>query len=133
MNREIKFRAWDKKKKKMLFGFENNEVNTLLLDFEGSFWTIDFGCPDGGTGVTDDLELMQFTGLHDKNGKEIYEGDVVKGKNYENFEELAVVSWDYVQWYPLAGSRAFRECEVIGNVFENPELPKQITDRMWFF
>lgn len=72
--------------------------------------------------IAEENVVMQFTGLKDKNGKEIWEGDVLKGKNLEGFEEKAEVKWDYVQWYPLAGHRAFDECEVIGNIYESPEL-----------
>lgn len=101
MTRQIKFRAWD-------YDEEIMRKN----------WT------DVGVTHLDRIVLMQFTGLLDKNGKEIYEGDILKGKNLEGFDEVAPVKWDYVQWYPLAGHRAFEECEVIGNIYENPELLK---------
>lgn len=63
MNREIKFRAWDEVSEKMLNWndfLDTNMKNTFIA-------------PES-TG----LILMQYTGLHDKNGKEIYEGDIVK-------------------------------------------------------
>lgn len=77
--------------------------------------------------------LMQYTGLKDKNGKEIYEGDIVK---YEN--EISEVVWgDYdfcFGWYFFTKnqylwetnglSNPWDETEVIGNIYKNPELLK---------
>lgn len=77
MNREIKFRAYDKHTKIMLpvvdiIKFTKSESINIIRD--GVY----------GVGVTipyqPQIELMQYTGLHDKNGKEIYEGDIVKYK-----------------------------------------------------
>jgi hypothetical protein len=66
-----------------------------------------------GTGVA---IPMQFTGLLDKNGKEIYEGDVVKGPQ----SSLKAVVW--LQEYAAFSIQYRRSLEVIGNIYENPEL-----------
>lgn len=79
-----------------------------------------------------EVELMQYTGLKDKNGKEIYEGDVLGRNGYWNyyigFEEgcFVTIPTDLVQrnnfsWLPIKKS-IFENVEVIGNIYENPEL-----------
>ena len=76
MNREIKFRIWDIENKEML------EVQEL--DFEPTFYGGRIAIrPDQYNDYfdTEDMILMQYTGLHDKNGKEIYEGDIIRIKN----------------------------------------------------
>jgi uncharacterized phage protein (TIGR01671 family) len=127
MKREIKFRAWDTKVGEM---FEVHEL--YLADNSNTF----------GKGILDEhndfhpmdeIELMQFTGLLDKNGKKIFEGDVVrfwanpkdyggyKGHNY-----IAAVEWDqaFLQFIFSDGHglKDFEFLEVVGNIFKNPEL-----------
>ena len=76
MNREIKFRIWDIENKEML--------KVQELDFEPTFYGGRIAIrPDQYNDYFDaeDMILMQYTGLHDKNGKEIYEGDIIRIKN----------------------------------------------------
>jgi YopX protein len=119
MKREIKFRVWDKYE-----GYFNSEysINGMYV----------YGYCEGGQIPTEEqhkLIFMQFTGLKDKNGKEIYEGDVLRNTwNHRTF----VVEWDEGE-YPFqsdADSTAnewnvkYGGCEVIGNIYQNPELLK---------
>lgn len=116
--RTIKFRAWNRRKKEIEF-FELGDLYWRGVD------TGDYGFPDE-TNV-----VMQYTGLKDKNGKEIYEGDIVRNI-YPGGEKIyGVVGWpqciDCKETYELAGSTykkmmSFTDCEVIGNVYENPNL-----------
>ena len=123
--REIKFRCWIPSKKKM---FEPTSLE----------WYKD-NCPtrpeDFAFHVAftydDDFIFLQFTGLHDKNGKEIYEGDIVKAQDgnwevfIENLENGVVLSNDKKEEASTKffdGDYCLAETEVIGNIHENPEL-----------
>ncbi|MMZ52774.1 YopX protein [compost metagenome] len=137
--REIKFRAWDKKKKVMFAVHELKfDKHDLSLDFIQGYtgydrdgWTVE------GNGImryanAPRYDLMQYTGLKDKNGKEIYEGDIVRISNHP-FDGPIEVNRNYAVSYNsemelCCGSwllfRMRHYAEVIGNVFEHPELLK---------
>jgi len=127
--REIKFRAWDKKLKSMM------EVRTWCL-YEGTLHCIGKS-NDGFLESSEEehnYEIMQFTGLHDKNGKEIYEGDIVKVKFSNSYETFEVVWQENKMRFGLRqrdhdeqDSWAFtpqNDFEIIGNIYEDPELLK---------
>lgn len=137
MNREIKFRAWDRKLSKMYYS-EKDENSQLFIWLDGGIGSIDCGCTDGGISDEGELELMQFTGLHDKNGKEIYEGDIVKGDDFQRFPGNPVVVMGGTGWFIEidTGKSKYRESffgiyqdgrhlEVIGNIYEHPSLLKE--------
>ena len=126
--REIKFRAWDKEDEEYISWYQltHTRYNQDYLrehgDPEGPFLSM----------MTDKyIQLEQFTGLRDKNGKEIYEGDIYKCE-YEDGPQIV----EYYEGYegdshPVQGfifCSFFREdnvisdIEVIGNIHENPEL-----------
>jgi uncharacterized phage protein (TIGR01671 family) len=115
MNRPIKFRVWDKRETKGM------STKNMLYDAQLHHFWQDFVDYPG-------YELMQYTGLTDKNGKEIYEGDIIHLKFGELNANL-VVKWDKYMglkyhnggWTSLV--HVGTHGEVIGNIFENPELP----------
>lgn len=120
--RELKFRSWDRVNKILTYNPINaiNFENQILLN-DGKFYDID----------KTDYILMQYTGLKDANGKEIYEGDVVKIENYKyviDYQDGSFgATWlqDDSVWYSCATSFfEERECVVIGNIYKNPELKK---------
>ena len=130
--REIKFRAWDKKHNKMSDGFDMWDF-AYTTDSENGNWQYGFQ-EDYGKG---NMILMQFTGLKDKNGKEIYEGDIVKPARNAMEGEIGEVWWQDASGYwaiDWDGSKNLGkydyqighhlELEVIGNIYENPELLK---------
>ena len=130
MNREIKFRIWDIENKEML------EVQEL--DFEPTFYGGRIAIrPDQYNDYfdTEDMILMQYTGLDDKNGKEIYEGDIVycqtkygKAKAIIKFIDGKFVAyWNSALTHPENGHHIAcyeinKRFEVIGNEYDNPEL-----------
>ena len=122
MSKEVKFRAWDKDKKKMHYGVETWDELPLIINLQGKYA---------------DWILMQYTGLKDKNGKEIYEGDIMKVL-IGGYEEIGIVVFDEEKlifaWrhpkdniiYELYLLKHFEPFEVIGNIYENPELLKEM-------
>lgn len=141
--REIKFRAWDKEEKEMMY---YNPLS-FLDDSDGSpVGAVQTHCEshyiDSHFSKSTDKKtiLMQYTGLKDKNDKEIYEGDIVRVTNVFgaiNFgdsetEEVKVVKWDDLGWAPFCEpggidcdhwcSSEENKIEIIGTIYQNPEL-----------
>jgi uncharacterized phage protein (TIGR01671 family) len=124
--REIKFRAWDKKKNLMLYEFDliGNGDFSLAKAF---LHLQDYGIND----FVEDFILMQYTGLKDKNGKEIYEGDILNMTYHGSVsivepEIKGVIGFErgsfIIEENGFALGKIGRSLEVIGNIYENPEL-----------
>lgn len=144
--REIKFRIWDKDRERMQkagideYAIASGYRTYVVLGFNGTISEFEKDRIGGQEEVTERYELMQFTGLLDKNGKEIYEGDIVRDKR-EGF--LFVVEWEELivdeylttcgwcmrkvkgNWAGIAdydGLHNDGELEIIGNIYENKDL-----------
>ena len=114
MNRPIKFRAWEKNLKEMI-PVEEIDFNSLMIN-QTTAWRF-----------IDEVELMQFAGLRDKNSVEIYEGDVLWDAHNEEHGRIAFDEGKFiVNWTTHAEDLI--EClygiyvELAGNIYENPEL-----------
>ena len=119
MNREIKFRAWEKSFHKMYFDTEYLMVchDKIFYKYDGTEFKIS----------NSNCDFMQFTGLLDKTGAEIYEGDIVNTPHNGIMKVLfsdgsfqmkkangdSVLTWAY-------------SSEIIGNIYQNPELLESV-------
>lgn len=129
MQREIKFRVFDLKEKVMYQPV--SLANLVMQNYELESLAGDTLPPKDFRFWFDDHVMLQFTGLRDKNDREIYEGDVVKGVDVKDGDGLRVngqsdVFYHTGRWQPFDYLHDFsgRNFEVIGNIYENPELLK---------
>lgn len=135
--REIKFRAWDNSIKEM------GEVFSIEFDIGriGMTYTDSTGCNIIHYQDWERVQLREFTGLQDKHGKDIYEGDIViytefetiiseEGTDHNEIPQYGVIVWDksYAR-FVIKDSCEPYDCmdddehlEVVGNIYENPEL-----------
>lgn len=125
--RKLKFRVWDNEEKTMI---ENKDIYSI--DFRNNIFFSSV-MVDGFISNEDDYKLMQYTGLKDINGKEIYEGDIVE-REYDYITEAieftgVVKFYDGAYWIDNEkdAHMIFAELEinrVIGNIYENKDLLK---------
>ena len=111
----LEFRGWDGYKMRDMLSINFNAINEVDYD--------EYSCDDS---AYFEPTLMQYTGLKDKNGKKIFEGDIVKsqddGGDYATYKDvLQVVELDTGSFYPVS-ERYSGDFEVIGNIYENKEL-----------
>ncbi|SNX54218.1 YopX family protein [Thermoanaerobacterium sp. RBIITD] len=147
--REIKFRVWSKKEKKMYYGDRQHEPN--MIGFDGKIFATgstgvmcNYGCSAdyiNWCNPEEDYELMEYTGFKDKYGKEVFEGDILRCKIWNPMScQRDCVLEVIVVWNQSVGSWKFQDIrhnfadlswifidgvKIIGNIYENPELLKE--------
>lgn len=115
--REIKFRAWDKLNKEMFnvesINFQESRVYKDTVSYR----------------KFNDIELMEYTGLKDMRGKGIYERDILFESFGEEYFKVVFEDGSFTvetEEYSLSLSEYAHICEVVGNIYENPELIKEV-------
>ena len=133
--REIKFRIWVKDRKEIfevvLINYVSKNVTYILERIGHSLNIRDSKFNDV---EFNDVEFMQYTGLKDKNEKEIYEGDILFesfGERYykvifENASFRAEAEGDFDEYSFDLIDIVAQGCEIVGNIYENPELIKEV-------
>ena len=129
--REIKFREWDWVEKQM--------CPVIVADFQDTQAKLFCRFPKSGTQGNISADLMQYIGAKDKNGVEIYEGDVIRENAGEKYRDY-VVRWSdgkcgfiadtkaLCKVFPCLNQGTAKYLEVVGNIYENPELVSNEAD-----
>ena len=118
--REIKFRAWDKENNRMIYFGQahfRDEYNELVC---GCDWD-EYGFGYADLGLDDDAPIMQYTGLKDSKGVDIYEGDILKCEIGQD-EKVEFKNGMFIGRYratPLYDIWLNQEIKVIGNIYED--------------
>ena len=128
--REIKFRAWEKSNEDLGIDAEEVIKREMIYFYLGDLYWL--GEETGDYSFPFDHHVMQYIGLKDKNGKEIYEGDIIKNECNEVVEikhsihktDICIGHGEYGTTVSCGFNIAThgKEFEVIGNIHENPEL-----------
>ena len=150
--REIKFRVWDKRLGQFLFDGGGFAVigEVTCFNMVGQYCAENIAGRKTTLERMGDLEISQFTGLHDKKGKEVWEGDIVSVDRQDSFPSFNQATIIYAENYgsfllkytkkanskgilvqesihskdkkTILGTCTGWDIEVIGNIYENPEL-----------
>ena len=125
MNREIKFKVWD------LYRCKMKNLKTISFEFTNTKDSLITANSDNGevTDIGSRFILMQYTGKKDKNGKEIYEGDIIE-KHFEKYEVLFHnCEWVFTKLKDYYKEQFYKlnffddeNFEIVGNIYENPEF-----------
>lgn len=124
MNRPLKFRFWNCINNRWV------EAYSILLN-KGEVWAVEDKKVDVENHDIHQVVIQQFTGVIDKNGKEIFEGDIIIDR-WLRERKIKRVCWHGYYWNPFSEFYSPDEdgdrYEVIGNIYENPELVEEKAD-----
>jgi len=119
-----KYRIWDKFNKEFI-DLEHTDRNLSIDPISGKVMETEISTGELDNYLSDWLVPVVFTGLHDKHGKEIYEDDFLKSKHGQigrvyYFCDSYLIHW--IKENYESNLRKCTDCEVVGNIYENPEL-----------
>lgn len=127
MKRELKFRCWCRDGE---WEEEGDKMKFTMIDADSLCFNLCIPLKDQLTDIEDEQYFMQYTGLKDKNGVEIYEGDIVNGCCFNSSYAFGVISQSKTGWCVLPIGKCIEGydeiytngIEVIGNIYQNPDL-----------
>ena len=126
--REIKYKAWDNDKKQMtkVFALDwTTDGNIISCHLEYKNGSIEKKYPEKD--YCDDIELLQYIGIKDKNNDEIYEGYIVRCyggehcQGYWQYDETITID-SINNPFTILSLTEIENVEIVGNIYENPEL-----------
>ena len=130
--KETKFKVWDIKESRMLIGGIND---LITIDMEGLIYYKGEFKPE----YQERFVILFYTGSNDKNNKEIYDQDIIKMMyschiDYKHEESIVKVEWSSNSWswclgYEAKISGSIKDIELIGNIYQNPELLNSIESK----
>lgn len=135
--REIKFRAYSKELNRWMYGFYGWSMGkNYITEIINEYPTLSDpgGCYIETFKEVEENSISQYTGLKDKNGKEIYEGDIIQSFDSQDYEITHIIEYSDEGAKFTAKHKGFGDCgvsqkwisefekEIIGNIYENPDL-----------
>ena len=139
---KLKFRVWDKRNNRMIMPRKFATIKPVI-DFNGNLGVMDTHKNWHWHGIVpeDEYELMLFTGILDKNEREIYKGDILKDTDNEIYyvdfirgcfylktKYISFPHLGWTEWLPMCKIDRLAnpvDFEIIGNIYDNPELLKE--------
>lgn len=134
--REIKFRAWDKKRGRMFkpTSIDYHTYKNKVLVWREPYQDERVDWCQHGFELGKEIELMQFTGIYDKNGKPVFESDILEFRSvvtYVDSSDNANLGMEVGFYSQRDNFESWRllevgeDLEVLGNIYENPDLLKR--------
>jgi len=129
-NRERKYRIWDEDNKRMIYSFGNPFHDHLAIGLDGKLYSVGDSYNGAWCYEEDNMIVMEFIGKKDRNGKGIFEDDILSWKYFDNIQigRVMYVDYSFVLIHENGDTWFLEnmfEPTIAGNIYENPELLKE--------